>query len=426
MKFVFLLHKSVILFSVLSSLQSISSAYAAPMQINDSSPSKNTSADQYSLALKAINEKRHLEARNLLEKLVDSEPQHAGALLDLAIIQCNLGNRSEAERLFDLMITRFSPPPAIVEIINLHRASGCVQKVPEATVNFLLENGYDTNANQGASNSIFTFGDISNPISLQLLPEYLPKPDHYVSAILDFSKEVSDSKTFYLQLRGKRYDQLRQFNSLGLVTGMESQFAVKDWIIYPSLSVNFLTLDQKLYQKQATGRLKFDIPSQLDAPVKFNVITSLSRLLYPSVKNYNGTNVDLRFIASRQASNYVANFSAALTRDVGNDQRLGGDRKGWSTGAFLRNAIPFTLLSLQPYTEFGWQHQRWQSEKAYLSGLIDTKKYQKNTIYRAALGFPINQENSIQLEYRRIINHETISFLSFDSRQVQLSWQWQK
>jgi hypothetical protein len=426
MKFVFLLRKSLISLSILSCLYGISLADAAPMPIDDSPPPKNASVDQYLQALKAMNEKRHIDARNLLEKLVDSEPQHAGALLDLAIMQCSLGNKPEAERLFGLMITRFSPPPAILEIINLHRASGCVQKTPEMTVNFSLEKGYDTNANQGASNSIFTFGDINNPVSLQLLPEYLPKPDHYSSAILDLSKDISDNKTIYFQLRGKHYDVLSNFNSIGLAAGIEDQFSIKDWSIHPSASVNFLTLNQTLYQKQATGRLKFDIPAQPGAAVKFNVIAALSRLLYPSVKNYNGTNLDLRFIATRQATNYFANFSAALTQDVGNDQRLGGDRKGWSLGAFLRNGVPFTMLARQPYTEFGWQHQRWQSEKAYLSGLIDTKKYQKNTIYRAALGFPIDQESSIQLEYRRIINHETISFLSFDSRQVQLSWQWQK
>jgi hypothetical protein len=115
-----------------------------------------------------------------------------------------------------------------------------------------------------------------------------------------------------------------------------------------------------------------------------------------------------------------------VMQDLGNTQRLGGNRQGWSMGGFFRNGIPLSIFNRRPYSELGWQHQRWQSDKVYLSGLIDTKKYQKNTIFRVAIGFPLDQANTVQLEYRRIINHENISFLSFDSRQLQLSWQWHK
>jgi hypothetical protein len=76
--------------------------------------------------------------------------------------------------------------------------------------------------------------------------------------------------------------------------------------------------------------------------------------------------------------------------------------------------------------ELGLQHQSWQNEKIYLSGLINVKKHQNNNIVRAALGWTLNQENTLQLEYRQISNRENISFLSFNSRQLQLSWQWQK
>ena len=53
---------------------------------NDAITKDQRAADQYLEALKAINEKRHSDAKVLLEKLIESQPQHAGALLDLAII----------------------------------------------------------------------------------------------------------------------------------------------------------------------------------------------------------------------------------------------------------------------------------------------------------------------------------------------------
>jgi len=428
--------KSITSLSLCISLAGMNAAYAgnrvetsAHIHKDDSVQTllESDTTDLYLQALKAINEKRHVDAKILLEKLIQSEPQHAGALLDLAIMQCNLGNKLEAERLFSFMINRFTPPLAILEIIELHRKTGCVLKTPEVNRSFSAERGYDTNANQGALNSIFTLDNQGTPINLQLLPEYLPKPDRYMSVALDLSQEKPDNgNSFYLQLRGRQYATLHQFNSAGVAAGMGSQYMLKDWTVRPSASVNVLTLANALYQKQLTGRISFDPPQSSSPLLKWSMVASASRILYPTIKNFDGSIFELRALASRQAENYYLNINTALMYDQGNEQRIGGNRLGWSAGSFFRSTTPLRLWQKPIFIELGLQHQSWQNEKIYLSGLINVKKHQNNNIVRAALGWVLDKENTLQLEYRQISNRENISFLSFDSRQLQLSWQWQK
>lgn len=394
---------------------------------NDAITKDQRAADQYLEALKAINEKRHSDAKVLLEKLIESQPQHAGALLDLAIMQCTLGNKQEAERLFTFLINRFAPPPAILEIIEIHRKTECIVRAPEVATNFVVEKGYDTNANQGASNSIFTFDDFGTPVNLQLLPEYLPKPDHYLSASLDLSREFgSDDGSVFLQLRGRQYDKLNNLNSAGISTGVERQFRHNNWTISPAANVSVMSLANVLYQKQMSMRLKLTMPENPDAWMKYSIATAVSRVLYPTIKNFDGSTFELRAIAAKQTEQYFLSMSAAIMRDLGNDVRLGGDRHGWSISSFLRSSTPLRILNKKLFVEIGLQHLDWQSKKIYLSGLIDVKKHQSNSIVRATLGLPVTENSSIQLEYRRVLNHENISFLSFESKQFQLSWQWQQ
>lgn len=418
---------STILQSIVASLGLCTSMVCmSSASANTDDATQNAATDQYLQALKAINEKRHIDAKILLEKLVESEPQHAGALLDLAIMQCNLGNRLEAERLFNFMINRFAPPPAILEIIEIHRKTGCIVKTPDVTQNLSVESGHDTNANQGAMNSIFTIDDFGTPINLQLLPEYLPKPDNYVSASLDLSQETPAGNTFYVQLRGRQFARLSNFNSAGLAAGVESQFRLNDWIARPSASLSILSLANALYQKQVTARIKFDVPQVSSSFMKYSIVPSVSRIAYPTISNFDSSNVELRVLATKQSDRYYFNLNAGAMYDYGNEFRLGGNRRGWTVGGFLRSATPLQIEGKPIFAEFGVQHQSWQNSKIYLAGLINVKKHQNNNILRAALGWAINPNNTVQLEYRQIANRENISFLSFDSKQLQLSWQWQK
>ena len=137
----------------------------------------------YQDALRAVSERRVKDAKAILSQLIEIEPQHAGAWLDLAIIQCELGNANEAETLFDTIVKKFSPAPAILEVIAKHREQGCQLNRNEqinSHLSVLLDRGFDSNVNQGASNPNFSLGSGATQITLPLLPEYLPKKDQFL------------------------------------------------------------------------------------------------------------------------------------------------------------------------------------------------------------------------------------------------------
>ncbi len=108
--------------------------------------------------MKSISEGREKDADDALSRMIEQEPQHAGAWLDLAIIQCELGHAAEAERLFKIIETRFAPPPGIEAVIAAHRLNGCKGWQAHNKVSVLLGRGFDTNVNQGASKPVFQFG----------------------------------------------------------------------------------------------------------------------------------------------------------------------------------------------------------------------------------------------------------------------------
>lgn len=57
------------------------------------------------------------------------------------------GDAAEARRLFDIE-AKFSPPPAIVDIIDQQRATGCQGKKTQSQFSLSFGRGYDSNANQ--------------------------------------------------------------------------------------------------------------------------------------------------------------------------------------------------------------------------------------------------------------------------------------
>ena len=68
---------------------------AGMVRADDGAGSDNPYLD----AMQPLIDGRYEEAGEALRRLVAREPEHAGAWLDLAILQCGLGNASEAELL---------------------------------------------------------------------------------------------------------------------------------------------------------------------------------------------------------------------------------------------------------------------------------------------------------------------------------------
>ncbi len=381
----------------------------------------DASEDLYLDALRAISEHRKEDAKIALTKLIEIEPQHAGAWLDLALIQCEFGNEKEAEYLFQTIIERFSPAPAIREVIAKHREQGCRNKHVNSRTTVLLERGIDTNVNQGASNPIFSFGTGALHIERPLSSDFLPKEDRFSGLSADYMRELhTDGTIGFTQFRVRQYDDLTKLNTYALAVGVDHPWRLGNWNASGMAMLGALNLDQHLYQKQELLQMRVTPPLNLPNSIQLNLIAGLTRTQYPTLSGYNANTWEVRSLLSYQRMQYrfQANFAYLSDRAIG--KRLGGNRSGGFASFQARNKINDLF-----FAELGWTYQHWRSELVYSPGLIDTAKNQHTQTVRAALSFPVKENHSLLLEVRQVNNKENISAFTYKSKVVQASWLWQ-
>ena len=388
---------------------------AGPAQASDANES------MYLEALRFITENRPEEAKTMLMTLIEKEPQHAGAWLDLAIVQCALENREEANRLFRVMIERFAPPPPILEIIAIQQAQGCFVHAPEKHVSVLFERGFDSNVNQGPSNGNFSLDSGSTHLDLQLLPEFLPKADNFSAVSMNGARALTSSgMTGFAQLRVRHNDTLSALNTIVVAAGIDRPWRLHDWGGRATGMLSLLTLGAHLYQKQGVIQVRVIPPLVLPNNMQFSVTGGLSKVQYPTLFNYDAKTWELRSLLSYHAARFDAQGGAAYLSDRADGARQGGNRQGWAGNATIRGKV------FRDYeAELGWSRQRWQSESAYSPGLVDQARHQDTQAAKAALIWPIRKMQTIALEFRAIANRENISILQYNSKSIQLSWQWQ-
>jgi hypothetical protein len=182
----------------------------------------------YQQALQALSEGRRTDASQLLRRLIGEEPQHAGAWLDLALIQCSLGNGDEAERLFATVETRFAPSRDILELIAQTREDGCHPWAPSSNLSITFGRGHDRNVNQGVSSSNLHLDN--GAVDLSLLDDFLPKRDSYTTGGLDYLRDVTPNGMIgFAQLQWRRNDHLHAWDTSSVFGGVESPWRFGRW-----------------------------------------------------------------------------------------------------------------------------------------------------------------------------------------------------
>ncbi len=376
--------------------------------------------DLYMDAMHSIAEGRPDEASDALTRMIEQEPQHAGAWLDLAIIQCELGHATEAERLFQIIEERFAPPPGIREVIAAHRAKGCKGWEARSQWSLALGRGVDSNVNQGASSPTFSIGSGNSRIDLQLLPEYLPQHDQYTLLAAEYSRDLDKSGSVgFVQLRSRVNDSLTRYNTTSLRFGLEHPWRIGDWGLRTTGALGLLTLGNQLYQKQGQLQLRVAPPLALPEHFRFNVLTGLTRVQYDTLANYDSNTIEGGGVLMYQDGKSRVEASAGYLTDRGAASRLGGNRSGWYAGIQGSRRLGHDMTG-----ELGWSQQHWLSTTPYSPGLIDQIRRQDTQLLRAALIVPIKPQHSLQIELRQVRNNENISIFQYNSQLLQVSWQW--
>lgn len=375
----------------------------------------------YASAMRALAEGRPDDATEMLMRFLEKEPQHAGAWLDLAISQCELGHGKEAERLFTQVELRFAPPPGIVEVIQTYRKQGC-QAPPAKGRQWSIAagRGYDTNVNQGATNPYFSTGSGDALLNWELAPEFLPKPDHYTALSADYSQPLGVFDTWgFVQLRARRYDKVSTQNTNSLLFGLDRPWTWGDWKGKAMAVLGLVQLDGHFYQRQTQLQMRATPPLKLPEGVNWTLTAGLSHLKYPTRTRYDSNTLDLGNSLDYRGSSSQSSASLGLLSDRGQTGRLGGSRQGWY-------ATLLTYQRLGPYLDgqLDWSRQVWRSSSVYSPNVIDIARHQDTQQLHASLSWPVTRNQTLQLEWRAVRNNENISLFQYNSRMVQLNWRW--
>ena len=377
-------------------------------------------SDTYLDAMPPLIEGRFDEASEALRRLVAHEPEHAGAWLDLAILQCRLGYAEEAEMLFEAIEARFDPPPGIREIIALQRTRGCQAPAPRWEGRLRLSRGSDDNVNQGASNPNFTIGQGSNLLSLVLSPEFTPQRDRFSNLSLEGSVSGVQGWQGYAQLQARNYDHLSRYNSLSGSVNVERARRFGQWDTRLGASLGLTQLGGHDYQRYASVSAAITPPLRLPSGWQATWLNNLSHVMYPSRAYFDSSVWETRAALTYQNQRFWLQGSGGYGLDIGHGSRAGGDRHGLFASVSARAALGGGVLG-----ELGWLYQNWAGARSYSPGLIDVARRQHTQLLRAMVTVPLSKEQALFIEARQVRNRENISLFAYHSRSVQLGWQWQ-
>ncbi|WP_229255898.1 bacterial transcriptional activator domain-containing protein [Duganella fentianensis] len=375
----------------------------------------------YRQALQSIAEGRNTDASDTLRQVIEGEPLHAGAWLDLALIQCALGHEQEAERMFEVIRSRFNPSPGIMQLITEARSNGCAHWRPNAQLAFSLARGIDQNVNQGSSIGSYTASSSGVPVELPLTSDFLPKHDQYSLLTADYLRDLTPNGTSgYVQLQSRRYDRLGQYNSSSLFAGFDTPWRFGRWTLHGAASVGLITLGNQLYQRQTQVQARVGPPLPLPGSMQFNLTTALTHVEYLTQDNFNSNTAEIRGQFNYRLEDNSASMTLGRLTDRAGSARPGGNREGWMATALWRHRLAGETTGELSYTQ-----QVWDSSKAYSPSFIDQIRHQNTQVWRAAVTYPLSTTQSLQLEARQVRNKENISIFQYNDRQLQLTWQWQ-
>jgi hypothetical protein len=375
----------------------------------------------YRAALRALADGRLEDASAMLQRVVSQEPRHAGAWLDLAISQCELGNAPEAERLFGTLEQRFTLPTGIADTIAHFRATGCGKPAPrEAAWLLAATRGHDSNVNQGASDPRFTIGTGSTQTEYELDPAFLPKADSFSQLGASYLRPLGNSGTSVIvQAYARWHDHERAQDTASVLGALEHTWKAGDWRLRGTAALGYVTLDRVLYQRQQQLQARLAPPLKLPEAFEFAFYGNLSRVMYPTRSAYDGDTLELGGIAGYRTKRSQTQATLTRLHDDSSAGRPGGNREGWFGSLQWYGEVADRLT-----LEAGLTHQRWRSDAIYSPGLIETRRLQDTTTLRAAGQWQLRPHTSAVLEWRGTFNRENISLFQYNSRALQLSLRW--
>ncbi|MDO8305149.1 lipopolysaccharide assembly protein LapB [Herminiimonas sp.] len=375
--------------------------------------------DLYQEALQSIAEGRKNDASAALMRVIENEPLHAGAWLEIALIQCSLGHADEADRLFRDIIERFKPPQGILDLISEARAGGCNSWHANSQGSLMVARGIDQNVNQGASTSTYAVIRDGIPLEEILSPDFLPRHDQYSVFGGEYMRDITPNGSIaFGQFQARRNDSLSQYDSASLFVGVETPWRLGRWTLRSTSMLGLTSLGGALYQRHVQFQARVGPPIALPGKTQLHLIAAYSHVDYRTLVSFDSNTVELKAQLSYRSNGSSASLTSGYLNDHATGDRAGGDRHGWLHSLLVRQALPEGMM-----TEVGLVRQSWHSALPYAPA-IPVVRDQRTQVIRATLIMPVGKNHNVQLEARQVRNKENISVFQYNNRLLQLSWQW--
>jgi Tetratricopeptide repeat len=379
----------------------------------------------YTQALQAMAANNLPAAQELLQRLVDGRPDHAGAWLDMAVLYCQLGNNTQAQALWSEVETRFAPPPAILELIALQREQGCASPLPQAGLQAQLQvsRGASSNVNQGVRDLAVGLNGPAGTLVLQLLPEYAPRADRYTLLSGGATQQLNSAGLEgFAQWQGRWLDTEKRFNVKDLTVGLAQPWDIGAWRGRWQLGTGTTALGGTAYQRHQQAQARATPPWQPLGAWRWSLAGGLSRLDYPTLPAFDAWQWDARLQLEQATPLGQLQVYGGAAQDHGNTQRPGGNRDGASLG--LEWQQPLGEVAGQTWVaRLGLDWQWWKSRALYSPGFIELRRAQRTFTGTAALVLALSPDEAWVLEARQVHNNENIGLFVYDAYSLQLSYQ---
>lgn len=375
----------------------------------------------YERAVRAIAAGDLGSAESDLERLLIEDPDRAGAWLDLALVKCAQGQPEPALALLVVVESRFSPPPAVREVVKSVRARGCSPKaVLKAEWGLKWARGTDSNVNQGTTNTSLDVASDFGPLTLSLTSDYLPRPDQWTALSADWAAPVLGGGAMafaHLQVRG--YDTMRAFDQAASTAGLELPWVWGGWSWRGAQLLGWSALGGA--PNQRIGKLHIQALRALDEASRWEGGASLSwaRLTYPELADFDARLLEARALLSYRAAPLQAQLGLGAAYDQGSAQRPGRDRRGFNTSLSLR-----ALAAGGSWADVSLSMQVWEGSAPYFPGLIDARRRQEARTVRLGLTTPVARGHNLRLDLSDLRSQDNVPMFSYSGRQLSVAWEW--
>ena len=299
-----------------------------------------------------------------LQTFVEQWPSHAGAMLDLALLHCELGDWQAMDQQFQALQRQLSLPAGIAELIQLQRQKGCspqsANSLEGAPNQWLWEAslGYSSNANLATDRRQVVFAPDAPLASLDLADTSMQQADSFGLFGLSGQGPLIHSSQWQLGLTHKRHAHNPWLNHWGLQLGLWQPYNSQDGkrsneaaADGPSsgvgLGLSRWWVDNQHQESSVRARLEHWFSPMQENLGQFGLALAIQRQRFTQDPLFNAQRREagLRWFVSQTPNNWLY-FGFDAYTDTPSNSRPGGKRQGWLGHGTVSLKNQFGRLSL--------------------------------------------------------------------------------